>query len=145
MGLSVSVATVIIFSAVVVVAADFVQTYDDVTRVTRDAVDERDMISLERASTAIVIGEVWLDGTVLRINVTNAGSAPIHPWECDLLVDGYIATPRIRWNETIVLGHPGSMLWGPGEVAAFAIGHTAAVERVVLVTGNGAMDVAGVT
>ncbi|HID73682.1 MAG TPA: hypothetical protein EYP43_01390 [Thermoplasmata archaeon] len=138
LGLSLSVAAAIIFSAVVIVAADFIVTYDDVTARIREAVDARDAMDLERSSTLIDVMSMNRTGGVVRVNVTNEGTVVIDPRSCDILIDGVLLTGRVRWNDTRVLGHPGSWIWGPGETVSFSIGYDGDARRVIVITPNGA-------
>ena len=140
MGLGLSAATVIIFSALIVISADFVNTYDEVSRETRDAIDERDDLAFDRSGTSIGIIDTDITGGTLWMNVTNDGSTVIDVRGCDLLVNGTLSTDSIRWNRTGVIGHPGSDLWAPGETASFAIDGVSAPARIKIVCPNGVSD-----
>jgi len=140
MGLGLSAATVIIFSAIVIISADFINTYDAVSRETRDAIDGRDELAFDRAGTSIGIMDTNVTGGTLWMNVTNDGSSTIGIRDCDLLVNGTLSTGSIRWNRTGIAGHPGSDLWGPGETAMFAVDGVSAPARVKIVSPNGISD-----
>ncbi len=140
MGLGLSAATVIIFSAIVIISADFINTYDNVSRETRDAIDQRDELAYDRAGSSIAITDTNVTGGALWMNVTNDGSSLLSVRDCDVLVNGTLMSGSIRWNRTGVAGHPGSDLWGPSETAHFAIDGVSAPARIKIVTANGVSD-----
>ena len=133
MGMSVSVATAIIFIAAIISAGSVIGTLDHAQASLMEAQrtsSDREMTALQ---TDIAISTIDREnGTV---EVVNRGRSTLHVDGIDVLLDG-------RWsNELIatieVVGHADSRIWLPGDTLAIQFTSGLMGTDIKIVTGNG--------
>ena len=133
MGMSVSVATAIIFIAAVISAAALIGTFDEVqttwTDVRRDSLD-RDMTA---SHTDIAI--VSIDRENGTVEVVNKGQSTLRLGTLDVLLDGNWSNGQVISME--IVGHADSRIWLPGDVLTIRFSSDLADKNIKIVTGNG--------
>jgi flagellar protein FlaF len=137
MGFSVSAATAIIFTGIVVMAgimsATVFQVYGDL----KDAALAASDAEFDRQRTRIEVLNSTYNSTMVFINVTNSGETTLDARFVDVLIDGAILTEDLA---TRSVSGTGSRVWGVHEVMYLEVSYTKAIDgsRVKVVTENGA-------
>jgi flagellar protein FlaF len=135
MGLSVSAASAILFSAFIIVfGAMFgsINMYQDKIQAAQEDNYDRALVA---QATSIVISMV--DEANGTITVVNHGTTIVDPSKLDLLINGTIETSSI--SGLSIEGHPGSKLWLCGEVLSLHTDANIVGAHIELVTECGAM------
>ena len=134
MGMSVSIATAIIFIASLISFASIVGTLDEV----QDSVLEAQRNSSERAEealrTSITITSV--DRQNGTIDVMNGGEVTLTADELDVFTNGTISNERI--TSINIDGRGDTKLWMPGEILTISLDGDLNETAVKVLTDNGA-------
>jgi archaellum component FlaF (FlaF/FlaG flagellin family) len=136
MGFSVSAATVIIVTGLVLMAGVMstvaFQALDDMKDAALDTSDSE----LARARTRIEILNASYTPTRVYLNVTNSGETTLDTAFVDVLLNGTIATEDVVKARVSGLA---SEVWGVHEVMSLEVGYTKANNwtRIVVITENG--------
>jgi len=136
MGFSVSAATVIIVTGLVVMAGVLstvaFQALDDI----KDAALDTSDTELARARTRIEVLNASYTSTRVFLNVSNTGETTLDTAYVDVLLNGTIASEDIVVTRVSGLA---SEVWGVHEVMYLEVGYAKGDDRtrIVVVTGNG--------
>ncbi len=133
MGLSVSAASAVLFSAFIIVfGAMFgsINVYQDKIQAAQE-----DNYARALAAQATDIEIAMVDAVNGTITVVNQGTTALDPSKLDLLINGTIRTTSIS-NLTIE-GHPGSNIWLSGEVLYLQTDANIVGAHIELVTEGG--------
>jgi archaeal flagellar protein FlaF len=134
MGMSVSIATAIIFIASLISFASIVGTLDEV----QDTVLEAQRMSSEREvallHTSIMIESI--DRQNGSLEVSNSGEVTLTTSELDILINGTLSNERI--TSMTIEGNNSTKLWLPGEVLVISISGSLDGAAIKLVVANGA-------
>lgn len=133
MGMSVSVATAIIFIAAIISAGSLIGTLDEVQTTWTDARGN----SLDREMTAshTDIAIVSIDRENGTVEVVNKGQSALRLGTLDVLLDGEWSNDHVISME--IVGHASSRIWLPGDVLAIRFSGDLAETNIRIVTGNG--------
>jgi archaellum component FlaF (FlaF/FlaG flagellin family) len=136
MGFSVSAATVIIVTGLVLMAGMLstvaFQALDDI----KDAALDTSDTELARARTRIEVLNASYTSTRVFLNVSNTGETTLDTAYIDVLLNGTIATEDIVTTRVSGLA---SEVWGVHEVVYLEVGYAKGDDRtrIVVVTENG--------
>jgi archaellum component FlaF (FlaF/FlaG flagellin family) len=103
MGFAASVATIIIFIAIIIISTITYPTLVKSFKNVADAKDDRHNIQMDQVNTAIDIIDISdIGGNQLQITVTNEGTTMLHASNASVLVDGmytnYSVSPSGFWS-----------------------------------------------
>ena len=136
MGFSVSAATAIIFTGLIVlmgVVANVVfETYDEMKEGALSTSDSE----YDRQRTRVQIINTSFNGTSVFINITNTGETTLDTTYIDVLLNGTIESESVNKKE---VDGTTSKVWGIHEVLFLEVSYTNAnnFTRIRLITGNG--------
>jgi archaellum component FlaF (FlaF/FlaG flagellin family) len=132
MGFAASVATVIIFVAIIIISTITYPTFIKSIKNVEDAKEDKHDIQMDQLNTAIdITGISDIGGGQLRITVANEGTKMLHASNSIVLVDGnginYSVTP---------MG-----FWSPQTDALFTVSATTNQDHVIkIITASGKSD-----
>lgn len=134
MGMSVSIATAIIFIASLISFASIIGTLDGA----QDALTEAHRMSSEREVDALhtSIAITSIDRQNGTIQVMNSGEVTLSLNDIDILINGTLSNDRV--SSMTVEGHDGSRIWLPGEVLSIGIDGELEGAAIKIATANGA-------
>jgi flagellar protein FlaF len=135
MGLSVSAASAILFSAFIIVFGAMFGSINIYQDKIQTAQEDNYARALDAQATSIGITAV--DATNGTITIVNHGTTTLDPSKLDLLVNGTIETTTISGLE--IEGHPGSNLWLSGERLSLHTNANIVGAHIELVTECGAV------
>lgn len=134
MGMSVSIATAIIFIASLISFASIIGALDGA----QDALTEANRMSSEREvdalHTSITIASIDRQNGTMR--VINSGEVTLSVSETDILINGTLSNDRV--SSMAVEDHDGSKIWLPGEALSISIDGGLEGAAIKIVTANGA-------
>jgi flagellar protein FlaF len=134
MGLSVSAASAVIFTAFIIVFGVMFQAVDNVQKTYMESMDQNYQLMMEKKDTSFTITEV--DGTDDTVTLLNSGSIVLDPTFLNVMVEGAIVDEKITQME--VHGHNGSKIWAPEESLTLHLSLDIEDDaRVKVVSGNG--------
>lgn len=113
MGFSVAAAAAILFAGGLVCFSVVMQAMTHANEDVRDAKVAEEQRVQERLDSKISITNGTANGTVVDVNLTNAGSSTIHVRSLDVLVNGTLYTLNITTRA--VDGSSATNLWAPGQ------------------------------
>jgi len=133
MGMSVSIATAIIFIASLISFASVLSTLDGCQDTLMEAQRTNSEREVETLHTSIAISSIdRQNGTV---EVMNNGDVTLSLDEVNVLVNGRLSDELV--SSMTVEGHDGSGLWMPGEVLSISIDMELEGAAISIVTANG--------
>jgi flagellar protein FlaF len=134
MGMSVSIATAIIFIASLIAFASVLGALDEV----QSSVLEAQRLSSEREVEALhtSIAITSIDGPNGTIEVTNSGEVTLSYEGLNILVNGTLSNDRV--SSMTIEGNNDSKLWMPGEVLIIDLDKDLEGASIKIVTANGA-------
>ena len=132
MGFAASIATVIIFIAIIIISTITYPTLVKSFKNVEDAKDDKHDIQMAQLNTAIDITNIYdISGDQLRITVANEGTNMLHASNSIVLVDG------IGINYTV----SPSGFWSPRTDALFTVSATTTQDHVIkIITASGKSD-----
>jgi flagellar protein FlaF len=134
MGMSVSIATAIIFIASLISFASIVGALDEAQNALMEAQRTSSEREVEELHTSIAITSIdRLNGT---IEVMNSGDVTLSLNEIDILINGTMGNDLV--SSMVVEGHEGSRLWMPGETLSVTMNGALEGAVIKIVTANGA-------
>jgi len=136
MGFSVSAATAIIFTGIVLLAGVMSSVVFEVYGDLKDAAMDASASEFDRQRTRIEVLNSSYDSTRVFINVTNTGETTLSGAQVDVLLNGTICTESIKTKKVSDID---SDVWGVHEVMYLEVSYKTANDRVriVVVTPNG--------
>jgi len=136
MGFSVSAATAIIFTGIVLLAGVMSSVVFEVYGDLKDAAMDASTSEFARQRTRIEVLNSSYDATRVFINVTNTGETTLSGAQVDVLLNGTICTESIKTKKVSDID---SDVWGVHEVMYLEVSYKTANDRVriVVVTPNG--------
>jgi len=136
MGFSVSAATAIIFTGIVLLAGVMSSVVFEVYGDLKDAAMDASTSEFVRQRTRIEVLNSSYDATRVFINVTNTGETTLSGAQVDVLLNGTICTESIKTKKVSDID---SDVWGVHEVMYLEVSYKTANDRVriVVVTPNG--------
>ncbi len=143
LGLSVIVASAIIFSGLITVLLISYGSLDEGLEKIREATDDRYERGLEEERTNIKIMNASINSeSDLYINVTNNGETVLNSskFKIDVVYEGDIVTEKISENEMLINGGINSLVWTPGSIlriVADNVDTPNSIGKVVVITENG--------
>lgn len=133
MGMSVSVATAIIFIAAVISAGVLIGTFDEVQTTWTDA--RRDSLDRDMTASHTDIAIVSIDRENGTVEVVNKGQSTLRLGTLDVLMDGRWSNDQVISME--IAGHVDSRIWLPGDILTIQFSNDLADTKIKIVTGNG--------
>lgn len=133
MGLSVSAASAILFTAFVIIFGVVFEAVDHAQTGYSSALDATYGRLADERATSIAITEV--DVTNHTLTVLNSGSSVLNPNAVDVMVNGVMVDRNNTQKE--VDGHSGSTIWAPQESVILHLPCDLASARIKVVAGNG--------
>jgi flagellar protein FlaF len=133
MGLGVSAAAAILFSAFIVIVGVAYTTVENTYDSLSDSQSELFERLSERSNTKIEISDVDYDADT--ITLTNNGSVILDLLELDLLLNGTPSNDAV--SSMVVEGDSGTNLWAPSEELVINLSVDIVTERIKIITGNG--------
>jgi flagellar protein FlaF len=136
MGFSVSAATAIIFTGIVLLAGVMSSVVFEVYGDLKDAALDASSSEFARQRTRIEVLDSSYDATRVFINVTNTGETSLSGAQVDVLLNGTIYTESIKTKKVSDMT---TDVWGIHEVMYLEVNYKKANDRVriVVVTPNG--------
>jgi len=136
MGFSVSAATAIIFTGIILLAGVMSSVVFEVYGDLKDAAMDASASEFDRQRTRIEVLNSSYDSTRVFINVTNTGETTLSGAQVDVLLNGTICTESINAKK---VSNIASDVWGIHEVMYLEVNYKTANDRVriVVVTPNG--------
>jgi flagellar protein FlaF len=134
MGMSVSIATAIIFIASLIAFASVLGALDEVQSSVLEAQRSSSEREVEALHTSIVITSI--DRPNGTIEVTNSGEVTFSYEGLNILVNGTLSNDRV--SSMTIEGHNDSKLWMPGEVLIIDLDGDLESASIKIVTANGA-------
>ncbi|HUV81807.1 MAG TPA: hypothetical protein VMW53_01840 [archaeon] len=132
MGFAASVATIIIFIAIIIISTITYPTLVKSFKNVADAKDDKHDIQMDQVNTEIDITDIRdIGGNLLQITVSNEGTTMLHASDASVLVDGtytnYSVSP--------------SGFWSPQTDALFTVSATTTQDHVIkIITTRGKSD-----
>ncbi|MBI0584385.1 MAG: hypothetical protein ISF22_09190 [Methanomassiliicoccus sp.] len=133
MGVSVSIATAIIFIASIISFGSVIGTLDQVQHSLTDAQASRSDRELTAIHTSVTMASV--DRPNGTVEVANSGRVTLSTNELDVYINGTLSNDRISSIE--VNGHAGSQIWLPGETVTVGLSGDLNGTAIMIMTGNG--------
>lgn len=133
MGLSVSAAAAILFTAFVIIFGVVFEAVDHAQTSYSNALDSSFDRITEQKVTSMDI--VTVDGTNDTITILNSGGSVLDPHAIDVMVNGVIVDRNITQME--VDGHIGTGIWAPQEQLVMHLSCHLDNARIKVVAGNG--------
>ena len=133
MGFAASVATIIIFIAIIIISTITYPTLVKSFKNVADAKDDKHDIQMDQVNTEIDITDIRdIGGNLLQITVSNEGTTMLHASDASVLVDGtytnYSVSP--------------SGFWSPQTDALFTVSATTTQDHVIkIITTRGKSDI----
>lgn len=141
LGLSVVVATAIIFSGLLTIVIISYGSIDEGLETLKEASDERYERELEKERTKIEINNATIINNKLYINVTNTGDTTLNSskYKIDIIFNGNIITNDAIENEMRINEGPNNLVWTPGSVLRIVVDVSSLQDtgKIVVITGNG--------
>lgn len=134
MGMSVSIATAIIFIASLISFASIIGTLDEVQSSVLDA--QRASSEREVAALHSSISIASIDRTNGTVEVTNSGEVTLTTNGLDILINGTLSNDRI--TSITIEGNNQTRLWLPGEVMVISVNGSLDGAAIKIVAANGA-------
>jgi len=134
MGMSVSIATAIIFIASLLAFASVLGALDEVQSSVLEAQRSSSERGVDALHTSIVITSI--DRPNGTIEVTNSGEVTLSYEGLNILVNGTLSNDQV--SSMAVEGHNDSKLWMPGEVLTIGLTGNLEGASIKIMTANGA-------
>jgi flagellar protein FlaF len=136
MGFSVSAATAILFTGIVVLAGVMSSVVFNIYSDLKDAALATSDSEMARQRTRVEVLDASYNATTVFINVTNTGETTLSGRYVDVLLNGTVQTERIS-SRTV--SHLSSDVWGVHEVMYLEVSYPKGNDRtrIVVVTENG--------
>jgi flagellar protein FlaF len=133
MGMSVSIATAIIFIASLISFATVIGTLDEAQSSILEAQRASSGREVDALHTSISI--VSIDGANGTVMVVNSGEVTLTTYELDVFVNGTLSNQLI--SSVTIEGNNETKLWLPGEVLVISITGDLDGAAIKIVTANG--------
>lgn len=133
MGMSVSVATAIIFIAAIISAGSLISTFDEIGDSWTDV--RRDSLDRETTMSQTDIDILSIDRGNGTMEIMNTGRSTLYPNMLDVLLDGVWSNDRISSME--IVGHADSHIWLPGDVLEIRFSTDLTDTSIKIITSNG--------
>lgn len=133
MGLSVSAASAVLFTAFVIIFGVVFEAVDHSQQAYSESMDKNQQLMVEKKGTSFTVDSV--DEANDTITLLNSGSIVLNPSALNVMVDGVIVDRQITQME--VNGHAGSKIWAPHESLTITLSCELDDARIKITAGNG--------
>ncbi|MEM0449570.1 MAG: hypothetical protein QW520_07110 [Methanomassiliicoccales archaeon] len=133
MGLSVSAASAVLFTAFVIIFGVVFQAVDHAQQLYSQSMDKSQQLMIEKRQTNFIVESV--DEANDTITLLNSGSIVLSPSALNVLVNGVLLDREIIKME--VHGYEGSKVWAPHERLTIRFSCEIDNARIKVIAGNG--------